>query len=246
MKTICSATVLFLNGSGFIQLVRDGKIIDLETGNIDITTSDLMMANSFNSISVAAEGMNKAYPVVKKYGGYYICAKGLDAIRRHYIENAEKLKERYINPRYFFDMDGCLAEWKAESSFEKLYEQGYFLRLKPIEKTIQFAKNAVKEGIDCYIVTAYLTDSKYAKTEKMAWLKKYLPEIPEENWIFVRYGDDKSKYIKGGISEKDILFDDHTPNCIQWEEAGGKAKKVLNGVNSLKKTWTGDTFDATK
>lgn len=239
MKAICKCSVIYFNTSGFVMKTEENKIIDLETGYVNIDNLDYC-----DPINVVVEGMNKGYKVIRKNGIFYVNKKGLESIRRYYIETAEVFKKTYMNPRYFFDMDGTLAEWKTESSFEKLYEEGYFSKLKPIEKTIQFVKNSIKEGIDCYIITAFLVDSKYAKNEKMAWLKKHLPEIPEENWIFVHYGDDKSKYIKGGITEKDVLYDDHTPNCIQWKQAGGKAVKVLNGVNSLKKTWDGETFDA--
>lgn len=239
MSAICKCNILYLNSSGFVMKIDENKILDLETGYVDVDP----IATS-GVVKVVAEGMNKNYSVINKNGSYFVNKRGLDAIRRYYVGVAEELKKTFITPRYYFDMDGTLAEWKSEASFEKLYEEGYFLKLKPIEKTIKFAKELVKQGIDCYIITAFLTDSKYAKSEKMAWLMKYLPEIPEENWIFVHYGDDKSKYIKGGITEKDVLYDDHTPNCIQWTNAGGKAVKVLNGVNSLKKTWDGETFDA--
>lgn len=72
-------------------------------------------------------------------------------------------------------------------------------------------------------------------SEKKEWLAKYLPEIPEENQIFVPYGESKSDYILDKSSE-DVLLDDFTKNLNEWHR---KAVKIYNGINGTKGTWKG-------
>ena len=46
----------------------------------------------------------------------------------------------------------------------------------PVVYCAEWADN----DFDVYILSAYLTDSRYALEEKNAWLDKYLPELPQE------------------------------------------------------------------
>lgn len=141
--------------------------------------------------------------------------------------------------RLFVDMDGTLAQWQNVEAMEMLYEKGYYHNLLPMEKVVEQIRSAINSGVEVYSLSSYLTDSEYALKEKNAWLDEYLPELQPENRIFVKYGDDKSKYIEGGITERDYLLDDYTPNLLLWEQAGGKGIKMLNDLNHTKKTWEG-------
>lgn len=148
-----------------------------------------------------------------------------------------------MNRRIFIDMDGTLAKWKNVLNADELYEQGYYLNLEPNLKLIEEIKSLIWKGEDIYILSSFLDGSKYALDEKNKWLDKYLPELDSERRIFVKYGDNKSDYIKSGISNSDYLLDDYTKNLIDWKIAGGTGIKYLNGINHTKGTWKGLILD---
>lgn len=148
-----------------------------------------------------------------------------------------------MNRRIFIDMDGTLAKWKNVLNADELYEQGYYLNLEPNLKLIEEIKSLIWKGEDIYILSSFLDGSKYALDEKNKWLDKYLPELDNERRIFVKYGDNKSDYIKLGISNSDYLLDDYTKNLIDWKIAGGTGIKYLNGINHTKGTWKGLILD---
>lgn len=57
----------------------------------------------------------------------------------------------------------------------------------------------------------------------MQWVKKYLPNLQEQNIVFCRIGENKAEIIKQktGLDIKGTcLLDDYTKNLIQWENAG--------------------------
>lgn len=73
--------------------------------------------------------------------------------------------------RLFVDMDGTLAEFKTVDTLETLYEKDYFINLKPNENVLGAIKQLIAENdFDVYILSAYLTDSRYALEEKMPGL----------------------------------------------------------------------------
>ena len=136
--------------------------------------------------------------------------------------------------RIFVDMDGTLAKWN-NVEFEQLFEKGYYRNLEPNEYLLNNVNNLIRQGEDIYILSAYLTESDYAKTEKQEWVKQYLPELPEEKQIFVPYGTNKAEYLKehySPITNEDYLIDDYTKNLLEWKEYGGTGVKYLNGINS--------------
>ena len=144
-----------------------------------------------------------------------------------------------MNRRIFVDMDGTLAEWIENESTDVLYEKGYYENLKPNEFLLQTIKRLINKGEDIYILSSFLNDSKYALEEKKKWLDRYLPELPENKRLFVKYGDNKTLIIPNGISKFDYLIDDYTKNLFDWKEAGGIAIKFLNGINNKSKQWQG-------
>lgn len=66
-------------------------------------------------------------------------------------------------------MDGTLAEFKKVDTLEKLYEKGYFLNLEPHMNVVDAIRSIVTDHseIEVYILSAVLSDSPYAVTEKM-------------------------------------------------------------------------------
>lgn len=142
--------------------------------------------------------------------------------------------------RIFVDMDGTLAEWKTATAFEDLFEEGYFKSLMPHSNVVLALKSLIGEkGIEGFIDSHYLQDSRYALKEKNEWVDSMLPEIPRANRIFSPCGTDKSVHVPGGVKSTDILIDDYSPNLRIWEAAGGTGIKFMNGINGTKGTWSG-------
>lgn len=143
--------------------------------------------------------------------------------------------------RLFVDMDGTLAEFKVVDTLERLYEPHYFERLKPNESVVAAVKDIVNNHpeIDVYILSAVLSDSKYALYEKKNWIKEYLPEIPENKCIFPPCGSDKKDFIPDGIRSDDFLLDDYSLNLNSWEPPA-RGIKLLNGINGNNGTWDKD------
>ncbi|MCX4257723.1 MAG: hypothetical protein OSJ54_12475 [Oscillospiraceae bacterium] len=143
--------------------------------------------------------------------------------------------------RLFVDMDGTLAEFKVVDTLERLYEPHYFERLKPNESVVAAVKDIVNNHseIDVYILSAVLSDSKYALYEKKNWIKEYLPEIPEDRCIFPPCGSDKKDFIPDGIRSDDFLLDDYSLNLNSWEPPA-RGIKLLNGINGNNGTWGKD------
>lgn len=148
--------------------------------------------------------------------------------------------------RLFVDMDGTLAKWN-NVAFEQLYEEGYYRNLEPNKRLLNDIKYLLQKGnYDIYVLSAYLTDSKYALQEKKEWLKEHLPELPEEKQLFVPFGESKVAFFDKNnltpITATDILLDDYTKNLLEWKEWGGTGVKCLNGINHTNKTWQGDAY----
>lgn len=143
--------------------------------------------------------------------------------------------------RIFVDMDGTLAKWN-NVEFEQLFEEGYYRNLEPNQELLDEVNSLIRQGEDVYILSAYLTESNYAKSEKQEWVKQYLPELKEDKQIFVPYGTNKAEYLKehySPITNQDYLVDDYTQNLLEWKEYGGIGVKYLNGINHTRGTWNG-------
>ena len=144
--------------------------------------------------------------------------------------------------RIFVDMDGTLAKWN-NVEFEQLYEEGYYRNLEPNQDILNEVNELIKQGEDVYILSCYLKDSKYALQEKKKWCQEYLPNLSEDKYVFVPFGESKAKvFDKRGLSpitNHDYLIDDYTKNLLEWKEMGGIGVKYLNGINHTKGTWNG-------
>lgn len=140
-------------------------------------------------------------------------------------------------------MDGTLTKWKDVSSIEELLEQGFYLNLESCENMIKAVQYLVEKQEDIYILSAYLSESKYALEEKKEWLDRYLPCISESKRIFCPVGESKIKYASESlheeISNQWILLDDYSVNLHDWNSHGGYGIKCFNGINGNNGTWTG-------
>lgn len=147
--------------------------------------------------------------------------------------------------RLFVDMDGTLAEWRPSKSLEELCEDGYFRSLNPYKNVVDAVRKVVNERsdeVEVFILSAYLTDSKTALSDKNAWLDEFLPEIDAAHRVFCPCGSDKSKAVPEGIKDTDRLLDDYTVNLFDWCPPGFGIK-LLNGINDTHKSWPGERID---
>lgn len=142
--------------------------------------------------------------------------------------------------RLFIDMDGTLAVFREVDTLETLYEEGYFASLPPQETVVAAVRElrARNPELEIYVLSAVLSDSKYALKEKNEWLDQYLPELDRQHRIFPPCGANKRDYIPAGLNSSDVLFDDYTKNLIDWEPPA-KGVKCLNGINHTNGTWQG-------
>ena len=144
----------------------------------------------------------------------------------------------------YVDMDGTLAEFIPTTTLEELFEEGYFKNLKPHMTLVDAIKTIIAQtDINVYILSAYLTDSKYALKEKNEWLDKYLSEIPRSRRIFCPCGENKANYIPGGIKPTSMMLSDYSYELLLWRESGGFGAKFMNGINGNNGTWEGVRFD---
>lgn len=161
-------------------------------------------------------------------------------------------------PRLFVDMDGTLTEWRTLKFNIDKYEDkdkvqnqlhyllntpGYFYSLKPHQNIIDAIKQMIQEDkVDIYVLSCVLpnTEKGSPKREKIAWLRKYLPELEESHYIFVPDGKNKVDYIPCGQMSTDYLFDDYSLNLHRWDRSGQTAIKYLNGKNGTKGTFQGN------
>lgn len=143
--------------------------------------------------------------------------------------------------RLFVDMDGTLAVFKPVDEMETLYEKGYFLNLTPQENVVEAIREIATNHseIEVNILSAYLTDSKYALQEKNEWFDRHLPEIDSDHRIFVPCGTDKKEGIREGIRSNDFLLDDYTKNLNEWQPPA-RGIKLLNGINHTRGSWPHD------
>lgn len=166
-----------------------------------------------------------------------------DLVEDCWISDEMEEREFYVpvKQRLFVDMDGTLAVFKPVDEMETLYEEGYFLNLTPQENVVEAIREIVTKHpeIEVNILSAYLTDSKYALQEKNKWLDKYLPEIDKDHRIFVPCGTDKKEGIREGIRSNDFLLDDYTKNLNEWQPPA-RGIKLLNGINHTRGTWPYD------
>ena len=145
--------------------------------------------------------------------------------------------------KVFIDMDGTLAKWQPEKTYDEIKEKGYFATLPPMDnmvKAINFMLSE-KNNVEYYILSAVLNES--CEKDKLRWLKENVPNMPKKNCIFVPNGENKalfvSKKFNMPINKNWILIDDFSTNLHRWKAAGGTGIKILNGINATKGTWTG-------
>lgn len=114
----------------------------------------------------------------------------------------------------YFDMDNTLVNFQSgidqiPIEVQKDYEghlddvPGIFAKMKPIDEMVElFNKMVDDERYDVYILSTSPWDNPTAASEKVAWVKKYLPKA-YKNVILSHH-----KHLNVG----DYLIDDRTAN----------------------------------
>lgn len=149
--------------------------------------------------------------------------------------------------RLFVDMDGTLAAWNPDATYqEHLLRRGYFRNLPAYTSVVQAIQHISRScsDIELYSLSSYITESPYALYEKNSWLEEFIPEIHPKCRIFCDYGESKAETVyekTGQFSCRDFLLDDYSLNLHDWQASGGQGIKLLNGINGTYGTWSGPT-----
>lgn len=120
----------------------------------------------------------------------------------------------------YLDMDDVIADFKRDAKCHKgqfcvefMYEEGFFLNLKPVEGSQFSVRTIANMGFDIWILTQPLAENADSYTEKAKWISMWFPEL-------------YSKIImtqNKGLHLGDYLIDD---NEAKWknkfEATGGK------------------------
>lgn len=143
--------------------------------------------------------------------------------------------------KIFLDLDGTCAKFNVKNALKRFEtEKGFFARLgayKGIEEINEMAK-----GGNVYIISA--SPNVNADNDKMIWIQKHLNNVPMENIILCRVGENKAKVIESKLNikiDKDcVLLDDYTKNLTEWESVGGVGIKRLTTVaDNSRGLWKG-------
>ena len=152
----------------------------------------------------------------------------------------------------YLDMDDVVADWRTaaeeflqlkfpngdqwaripDDKWAELKRNSRFYRDLPIKDgahdLVNFCRDAVANGLadDLRFLTAlpHNDDMPYASYDKVLWAVERFERIPV---LFGPYSKDKWRHCQPG----DILIDDRTSNCMEWENAGGHAH--------IYRTWEG-------
>lgn len=143
--------------------------------------------------------------------------------------------------KIFLDLDGTLARFNVPNALERYdKEEGFFAKLlayKGIEVINELAKTD-----QLFVISA--SPNEQADKDKIIWLKKYLPNLNNNNITFCRLGQNKAQIIQKKynliIDNKCYLLDDYTKNLNEWESYGGTGiKRITSVADNSRKLWKG-------
>jgi len=144
----------------------------------------------------------------------------------------------------YLDMDDVVADWREaaekllelkfpngdqwaripDDKWQELKRASRFYRDLPLKpgahELVQYCCEAVgngqADGLAFLSALPHNNDMQYAAQDKVWWAHDHFPGIP----VFLGpYSVDKQTHCRPG----DILIDDRTDNCMQWENVGGHA-----------------------
>ena len=101
--------------------------------------------------------------------------------------------------KIFLDLDGTLAKFNVRNALERFDKEiGFFAKLgayKGIENINELAK-----GGNIYIISA--SPNEQADNDKREWISKYLNNLPIENIVLCRIGENKAQVIMNQLGFK--------------------------------------------
>lgn len=147
-------------------------------------------------------------------------------------------------PSVYFDIDGTLAKWNANATYEEIFDpkNHYFAKVIPEPMVIDLARKLTLDGVDVCIISAAQHDT---IPDKYGWIKRNLPFIEDENIFFSPLGADKSQFIKCN-ADISALIDDYNVNLREWSKTGGTPIKMINGINSERSGFREISFERMK
>ena len=143
--------------------------------------------------------------------------------------------------KIFLDLDGTLAKFNVRNALKRFdNEVGFFANLGAY-KGIDIVDKLARLG-NIYIISA--SPNEQADKDKMQWIEKYLPNVPQENITLCRLGENKAKIIENKynfkIDKNCYLLDDYTKNLTDWEQVGRIGIKILTHcADNSRKLWKG-------
>ena len=148
----------------------------------------------------------------------------------------------------FLDMDDVVADWHTsaqnflemkwdkdgeripQEDWDRIKMDSHFYRDLPLKENahdlVNYCRRAVVEGYadELRFLSALPrnNDMTWAIWDKVCWAQEHFPGVA----VFLGpYSQDKWQHCKPG----DILIDDRTSNCLEWQNAGG--------LSHIYKTW---------
>ena len=146
-----------------------------------------------------------------------------------------------MNKKIFLDMDGTLARFNVRNAVNRFTDEKDFFKKLKAYKGIETINKLCKNG-NCYIISA--SPHSQADKDKLFWIEKYLYNIPKENILFCRIGENKAEIIKNklniAIDKNCVLLDDYNKNLFQWVNFGGVGiKRITKSADNSRKLWQG-------
>jgi len=147
----------------------------------------------------------------------------------------------------YLDMDDVVADWHAaaeqflkmrwskdneripQQDWDRIKKDSRFYRNLPLKpganELVEYCRNTVTAGRadGLFFLTALPHDYSmpWAAQDKVWWANDYFPNIPV---FFGPFSHDKQRHCQPG----DILIDDRTSNCTEWQIKGGLAHIYRN------------------
>ena len=149
------------------------------------------------------------------------------------------------------DFFGCLsrqynvADWKTlidpkdKSQFKKhvtddVYGSDFFSNITKFEDTDNLIKMVSKYSKNGYtLLTTPLGDEKHTQKQKIIWVKKHLIDLPPKEIIFENKKENWAVKKIGNKNISNVLIDDHSVNCENFQKKGGISIRYQSGIDTL-------------
>jgi 5'(3')-deoxyribonucleotidase len=135
----------------------------------------------------------------------------------------------------FIDMDDTIADFDGvfkeagvpcnEFEVHKMYEPGFFFKLKPLPGALAGVRALMRLGYDIHILTQPVAESAHSYSEKVQWISLHFPDLVSK----VHMTQNKGLFVG------DYLIDDNERKWKEKFEANGG--KFIHFVHSNRHMW---------